>query len=83
MLLSQKIKPSISISPSLARDMAGHDGDVAVMAVAEDEARRRRRQAERVALPAGMVLVQLLTVGTMLLSTRFVNPAFIHWYSYR
>ncbi|XP_037430868.1 WAT1-related protein At1g43650-like [Triticum dicoccoides] len=54
--------------------MAGHDGDVAVMAVAEDEARRRRRrQAERVALPAGMVLVQVLTVVTMLLSKVALN----------
>ena len=62
------------------------DGDVApaVAAMVAAEARRRRRdKAERVALPAGMVLVQLLTVGTMLLSTRIVNPAFIHWYSYR
>uniref|UniRef100_A0A452XF01 WAT1-related protein n=1 Tax=Aegilops tauschii subsp. strangulata TaxID=200361 RepID=A0A452XF01_AEGTS len=56
------------------RDMAGRDGDVAVMAVAEDEARRRRRrQAERVALPAGMVLVQVLTVVTMLLSKVALN----------
>ncbi|KAM3272210.1 hypothetical protein ACQJBY_042420 [Aegilops geniculata] len=54
--------------------MAGLDGDVAVMAVAEDEARRRRRrQAERVALPAGMVLVQVLTVVTMLLSKVALN----------
>uniref|UniRef100_M8ATM6 WAT1-related protein n=1 Tax=Aegilops tauschii TaxID=37682 RepID=M8ATM6_AEGTA len=54
--------------------MAGRDGDVAVMAVAEDEARRRRRrQAERVALPAGMVLVQVLTVVTMLLSKVALN----------
>ncbi|VAI79910.1 unnamed protein product [Triticum turgidum subsp. durum] len=52
------------------------DGDVApaVAAMAAAEARRRRRdKAERVALPAGMVLVQLLTVGTMLLSKVAMN----------
>ncbi|XBI78732.1 hypothetical protein VPH35_088370 [Triticum aestivum] len=53
--------------------MAGRDGAVAVMALAEDEARRRRRRAERVALPAGMMLVQVLTVVTMLLSKVALN----------
>lgn len=52
--------------------MAGRGGAVAVMAVAEDEARRRRR-AEQVALPAGMLLVQVLTAVTMLLTKVALN----------
>uniref|UniRef100_M8AJV5 WAT1-related protein n=1 Tax=Aegilops tauschii TaxID=37682 RepID=M8AJV5_AEGTA len=52
--------------------MAGSGDDVAVMTVAEYEARRRRR-AEQVALPAGMLLVQVLTVVTMLLTKVALN----------
>jgi hypothetical protein len=56
--------------------MAGGGGDMEAAAVATEAARdagKRRRRAEWVALPAGMVLVQVFTVVTMVMSKVALN----------